>query len=342
MTKNSSYEHADDSYQRSYTENNPYLVPTLQKIDRQSPSPASDTLKLYTLKAPLGPPLPIMLSFFTTIWRPSLPESIDGKPLLKRSIEFVPSHFPYHRLPENLLLNVLMRPEVVVALVVLYLWSEKPVAAFRDAIGLHPKSPTLRALIASHNAALALFSAVTAYYSWAVVAQHWINHGFYAIYCDADGSLWKAGLGAWSTIFYLSKYYEFLDTWILVLKNKPASFLQTYHHAGIVLTMYGGVASQSAWLLFVVLLNSVIHTVMYVYFTIKTIAPATEIKAARYLTMAQIGQFFTGILSTLGILFLGGDCDTQSSRFSLFCLHGYGMGLIALFLAFAKQKYKKS
>ena len=33
----------------------------------------------------------------------------------------------------------------------------------------------------------------------------------------------------------------------------------------------------------------------YTYFFIKTIAPQTEIKAAKYLTMAQITQFFTGI-----------------------------------------------
>ena len=32
-------------------------------------------------------------------------------------------------------------------------------------------------------------------------------------------------------IFYLSKYYEFLDTILLVLKKKPLDFLHCYHHA---------------------------------------------------------------------------------------------------------------
>ena len=33
-------------------------------------------------------------------------------------------------------------------------------------------------------------------------------------------------MGAWSIIFYLSKYYELGGTWLLILKGKPATFLQ--------------------------------------------------------------------------------------------------------------------
>jgi hypothetical protein len=40
-------------------------------------------------------------------------------------------------------------------------------------------------------------------------------------------------------------------------------------------------------------------------------------------------------------LVMGGKCDTASSRFMLGCLHVYGYGLIALFMAFASRKYKK-
>jgi hypothetical protein len=59
--------------------------------------------------------------------------------------------------------------------------------------------------------------------------------GLQGLHCDR--SFWKEdGFGIWATVFYVSKYYEFIDTWILVLKNsdgtKPPSFLQKYHHAG--------------------------------------------------------------------------------------------------------------
>jgi hypothetical protein len=152
----------------------------------------------------------------------------------------------------------------------------------------------------------------------------------------------SSSLFSWSniaTIFYISKYYEFIDTWILIFKRKEPSFLQIYHHTGIVVTMWGGVVSQSAWLLFVVLLNSFIHTLMYTYFLIKTINPKTEIKTAKYLTQAQITQFFIGVLGSFPVLVMGARCDSQSSRFVLACLQIYGYGLIALFTAFAAKKY---
>lgn len=276
------------------------------------------------------------------VWRPELPESSDGKPLATSVSDFI--NFPYDRLPPNAFVAALMRPEVVLALVAFYLLSKKILKAIMKSIEFDAASSSAFTLfIAIHNLGLAIFSGICAFNSWPIVLHHLSTRGVIATYCDVDGSLWsEGGLGAWSTVFYISKYYEFVDTWILVLKGKDASFLQIYHHTGIVLAMYGAVASQSVWLLFVVLLNSVIHTLMYIYFFIKTISPTTEIKAARYLTMAQIGQFLTGIACSVGVLIMGDQCDTQSSRASLLFLHVYGFGLIALFRAFAKKKYKEN
>lgn len=148
-------------------------------------------------------------------------------------------------------------------------------------------------------------------------------------------------MGAWCTIFYVSKYYEFIDTFVLIAKGKKPSFLQLYHHAGIVLTMWGGVVSQSSWLLIVVLLNSGIHTLMYSYFLIKTIDPERKIAGAKYLTQAQIVQFFVGILYTLPIHYFGDECDSTASRLVCLFIELYAVGLIFLFVAFAKRKYKK-
>jgi hypothetical protein len=278
-----------------------------------------------------------------SVWIPDgFAESADGLPLATQVSDLF-STFPYHRLPvDNQLLAIFLRPYVVVGAIVLYLLSETPMLALQYWLGINPKSLAFQAGVTIHNFLLALFSFACAYNTWLIVIAHFVEHGFVATYCDANGSLWRRGLGAWSTIFYLSKYWEFIDTWILVWKGKGANFLQIYHHAGIVFCMYGGVASQGAWLLFVVLLNSVIHTFMYTYFTIKTIAPHVEIKSAKYLTMAQIGQFLIGMTSTYGVLWMGDDCDSASSRFSLACLHMYGIGLIALFVKFANKKYKKS
>lgn len=283
------------------------------------------------------------------VWRPTLPESSDGRPLATTVHELFVAFPQQARLVENPYTSIFMRPPIVAALLAFYLLASKPLVRWlrrrRSLRGDAAEIGTggvFRGFVAVHNLALAAFSAVCAWNSWGVVLEHAATQGLWAVYCDPDGLLWRNGLGAWSLVFYISKYYEFVDTWILVYKGKPASFLQVYHHTGIAFIMWCAVASQSAWLLFVVLLNAMIHTAMYTYFFIKTVAPKTEIKAARYLTMAQIGQFLTGIVCTIPIFFWGERCDTESSRFALACLHIYGFGLIALFVLFARRKYKKS
>ena len=123
-------------------------------------------------------------------------------------------------------------------------------------------------------------------------------------------------------------------------QGKNASFLQVYHHTGIAIAMWIGVLSQSPWLVSVVGLNSFIHTLMYTYFFIKTLSPSMHIPAARYLTQAQIGQFFSGITVSFPILIMGESCDTQSSRAGLAFLQMYGYGLVFLFMTFAAKKYR--
>jgi GNS1/SUR4 family len=293
------------------------------------------------------------------IWKLEIPkDSIDGQPLVTTISEIVIWYFPYPRLSSystpststnnNIVTTIsswFLRPEVVICTLLFYVFISKPLMKRLRQILHFDRDPIpywFQCCIIIHNAILAMFSFICAYNTFWIIVDHIRTYGVYDTYCDPNSTFWnESTFGAWAFIFYLSKYYEFVDTWILVLKGKDASFLQVYHHTGIVFIMWCAVLSQSAWLLFVVLLNSTIHTLMYTYFCIKSISPKTEISIAKYLTMAQIGQFFTGILCTIPIFIYGETCDTQSSRFALACLHTYGFGLIALFISFAKRKYKK-
>jgi GNS1/SUR4 family len=303
---------------------------------------------------------------------PAFVVSTDGMPLLSSLRDIV--NYPYHRVPildpikldwsnrttasgaalemvkgmRSWLLqpgiHYLMRPEVVMTIAFIYAYLSKDMTKFiRDKIlGIQKNNISLRIAVAIHNFLLFVFSGVVAYRSWSIVLNQYYTNGFYNTYCDVDHALWKE-LGPLCIAFYISKFYEFVDSWILVLKHKEVSFLQVYHHTGIVLVMYGGVASHAAaWLQFVVTLNSAIHTVMYLYFFVKTIHPGVSILPPPVITTAQIAQFLVGISCTLGHLALGPSCGTSgSSRFFLALLHIYGIGLIALFLSFANQKYSK-
>jgi GNS1/SUR4 family len=156
------------------------------------------------------------------IWRPNLPESNDGDPLAKTVADLL-WNFPYHRLPASpSIIHWSMRPEVVMLLVVIYLTSKRPLKFLIQKTNFNPRSSLFRSWIAFHNSVLALYSGITVVYTWPIVVEHLLEHGLYNTYCDPEKTLWHSGFGAWALIFYISKYYEFVDTWILVLKVRTS------------------------------------------------------------------------------------------------------------------------
>jgi hypothetical protein len=76
------------------------------------------------------------------------------------------------------------------------------------------------------------------------------------------GRIWNEGLAFYGWIFYLSKFYEVLDTFIILAKGKFSSTLQTYHHAGAMLCMWAGMRYMSPPIWMFVFVNSGIHAMM--------------------------------------------------------------------------------
>ena len=78
----------------------------------------------------------------------------------------------------------------------------------------------------------------------------------------APGRLWNDGLAFYGWIFYLSKFYEVLDTLIILAKGKPSSTLQTYHHAGAMMAMWAGIRYMANPIWIFVFVNAGIHAMM--------------------------------------------------------------------------------
>ena len=79
------------------------------------------------------------------------------------------------------------------------------------------------------------------------------------------GRLWNEGLAYYGWLFYLSKFYEVLDTFIILAKGKLSSTLQTYHHAGAMMCMWAGIRYMSPPIWMFTFVNSGIHAVMVGY-----------------------------------------------------------------------------
>ena len=76
------------------------------------------------------------------------------------------------------------------------------------------------------------------------------------------GRIWNEGLAFYGWFFYLSKFYEVLDTLIILAKGKRSSTLQTYHHAGAMMCMWAGIRFMSSPIWMFCLVNSFIHAMM--------------------------------------------------------------------------------
>ena len=75
-------------------------------------------------------------------------------------------------------------------------------------------------------------------------------------------SLWESGMDYYTWMFYISKYYEIMDTLLLVVKGKKVSFLQMYHHAGAIICTWVGFLYRTPQGVVGVSLNTGIHTLM--------------------------------------------------------------------------------
>lgn len=118
------------------------------------------------------------------------------------------------------------------------------------------------------------------------------------------GRLWNEGLAFYGWLFYISKYYEFLDTAIILLKGKQSSTLQTYHHMGACGCLFVGIKYMSPPIWIFLFFNSFIHALMYTYYTITAFEIRVPKMLKQSLTTAQITQFIVGGGSALLHLFV--------------------------------------
>ncbi|KAI9274193.1 ELO family [Sporodiniella umbellata] len=200
-------------------------------------------------------------------------------------------------------------------------------------------SPLFTAFIFLHNLLLSIYSFVTFVYATRALYKGYSTQSVHDAYCDVNGVIWDEGLGYWAYLFYLSKFYEVVDTAIIILKGRRSSLLQTYHHSGAMITMWAGVRYQSTPIWLFVFMNSFIHSIMYMYYAFTSIGFHPPGKS--YLTTMQITQFLVGITAGSSYLFIPNCLSTFSERFAVYVNVSYLFPLTWLFVDFARRTYSK-
>lgn len=157
-------------------------------------------------------------------------------------------------------------------------------------------------LAAGHNVALSVGSAVMFVGTAREVLRRSDVEGWNWILCESSSSLPTAGaLYYWSYVYYLSKYYELLDTIIGLLRGSrmPNFKLQVYHHVCVVLMAWLWCETAQSLQFGGLLFNTLVHVVMYLYYAARVLKIHVPKVVKMSITMFQIVQFTTSFVLLL-------------------------------------------
>ena len=90
--------------------------------------------------------------------------------------------------------------------------------------------------------------------------------------------------------FYISKYYEFFDTFLLYLNNKSPILLQKYHHIGAVICWHLPYVYKVDCIWIASILNSFVHMIMYSYYLCCLLKINQVRFIKKYITTLQLTQ----------------------------------------------------
>jgi hypothetical protein len=166
-----------------------------------------------------------------------------------------------------------------------------------------PRNPSrftfFNCVVILHNLILTIFSVYIFACIVPILVRSYQEKSAFAAFCDVGQQVYYSGINYLVWLFYISKFYELLDTVVLLLKGKPSSFLQTFHHSGSIMCMWLMVITRIPGMWIFTTFNSFIHSIMYIYYTLTCFGYQPSWK--RFLTMMQIGQFVIG--NAVGFLY---------------------------------------
>ena len=145
------------------------------------------------------------------------------------------------------------------------------------------KRETLNKISLIHNLMLSCFS----FYifvelgSFIIEKGIVIENGYYFSFSQFDDIIFY---------FYISKYVEYIDTFLIYFKGNKPIFLQLYHHSGAVISWHLAYTYKLDCFWIPTLLNAFVHSVMYTYYSLSILKVNFIKSIKKYITILQISQ----------------------------------------------------
>ncbi|PVU92704.1 hypothetical protein BB559_003628 [Furculomyces boomerangus] len=138
-----------------------------------------------------------------------------------------------------------------------------------------------------HNLTLTVMSLLLLILFAEQLIPNLLNHSLFWNICHRNA--WNAKLELLYYINYLIKWYEFIDTFLLVLKKKNTPFLHVYHHSMTMILCFTQLQGMTSVSWVPVTINLFVHVIMYYYYYLTALGIRVWWK--KLVTTMQIVQF---------------------------------------------------
>ncbi|KAA8490518.1 Elongation of fatty acids protein sre1 [Porphyridium purpureum] len=149
----------------------------------------------------------------------------------------------------------------------------------------------------------------------------------------------------WMYMFYVSKYYELLDTVLLVVwGSRDLSLLHLWHHGSVMFETWCWLEFRLLYALYGMLFNTLVHTWMYLYFAVTSVLGASWVPnwIKQSITTLQIVQFLTSFAMTGVFLYVQAQHEWNCTGMWALYVSAFTNGsYLILFVRFYMRRYGK-
>lgn len=196
-------------------------------------------------------------------------------------------------------------------------------------------------VIPTHNLFLSALSFLiligTTYEVW----QRCNVEGIFWIFCERLDQKSSGPLFFWSYVYYLTKYYELLDTFLQLVQGKipPHFFLHVYHHSCVILMCWYWLEYCPTLQFVGIIFNLIVHIVMYYYYYLRSVGISPVWK--KYVTTIQIVQFVTSLVCFLVTISLEYSNYTCNGIWVLYFCTLFNLSLLLGFINVLSINFKR-
>lgn len=167
-------------------------------------------------------------------------------------------------------------------------------------------------VLAAHNALLCVASLFMFIGTATATLRRAQREGFAWFLCESKAHE-RSDLDWWLYLYYISKYYELLDTVLAFTQRRPPRhyWMHVYHHFWVLYMAYFYVDTRQTLAVGGILFNTFVHVPMYYYYTRAALKLKTSWK--NWITRLQIVQFLTSFCLLSAALYAHPDMFAHAS-----------------------------